>query len=499
MPTEIDQVVAEVAQIKDFVARKVEEGTKPLREETSRMAKALEDAQAVINELRRQQVARVTESGRIKVREGKLAGFSAFDLAIAEAALKLTLKRRGDERSWQQTKLGTLIVDGRKAIRGAIGYESVDEWSDMAIRAAKDATPGVSTRSMHRYHQNVMAFQGEMREVVGKALDSTTAAAGDELVPTFESSEVWMDVNLATNVLPLLTQVPMPTNPYDLPHDFGDTNWYPITENVQVTTTDPTTAKNTLTAYGLKTGVPFSDELAEDAIISLVPTLRAGLVRNAAEVIDDVLLNADTTATNGINSDGATISASTAGKAQWLLGFDGLIHLPLVDNTGQRVDLNAAVGANTAYNRALRLLGKYAAPAQRGDVVFIGDVNTIIATLGEANVLTVDKFGSRATIVAGELASLFSIPLIASEQMRLADTDGKVTDTGNVTSTGRILAFNTTQWRVGFRRGITVEPDRDPGKGQTVLYVSMRPALVARGTRSSATHTSLIYDITTVT
>jgi len=127
------------------------------------------------------------------------------------------------------------------------------------------------------------------------------------------------------------------------------------------------------------------------------------------------------------------------------------------------------------------------------------NVNTIIATLGEANVLTVDKFGSRATIVAGELASLFGIPLIASEQMKLADTDGKVTSAGNVADTGRVLAFNTTQWRVGFRRGITVEPDRDPGKGQTVLYVSMRIALVPRGTRASATHTSLIYDITTVT
>lgn len=499
MATELDQVVAEIAGIREFVTTKIEEGTKPLREENQRMAKALEAAQDALNEVRRRNVMRVTESGRVKVREGKLAGFSAFDLSIAEAALKLTLKRRGDERLWNQTKLGLQIVEGRKAIRDTINYESVDQWSDMATRAAKDSMPNISTRSMQRFTQNIMAFQGEMRDVVAKALDSTTAAAGDELVPTFESSEVWMDVNLETNVLPLLPQVPMPTNPYDLPHDFGDTNWYPIDENVQVTTTDPTTAKSTLTAYGLKTGVPFSDELAEDAIISFVPTLRSGLVRNAAEVIDDVLLNGDTTTTNNINADGATIAKSTAGKGHWLLGFDGLIHLPLVDNTGQRVDLNAAIGANTVYNRALRLLGKYAAPARRGEVVFIGDVNTIIASLGEANVLTVDKFGSRATIVAGELASLFGIPLIASEQMKLADTDGLVTDAGNVTNTGRILAFNTTQWRVGFRRGITVEPDRDPGKGQTVLYVSMRPALVARGTRSSATHTSLIYDITSVT
>jgi hypothetical protein len=44
-----------------------------------------------------------------------------------------------------------------------------------------------------------------------------------------------------------------------------------------------------------------------------------------------MLLNGDTTATNNINTDGATIAA----KGHWLLGFDGLLHQPLVDKTSQ--------------------------------------------------------------------------------------------------------------------------------------------------------------------
>ena len=36
--------------------------------------------------------------------------------------------------------------------------------------------------------------------------------------------------------------------------------------------------------------------------------------------------------------------------------------------------------------------------------------------------------------------------MIVSEQMKLADTDGKVTDAGNGTNTGRLLIFNRTQW-----------------------------------------------------
>ena len=76
--------------------------------------------------------------------------------------------------------------------------------------------------------------------------------------------------------------------------------------------------------------MPWSLTLDEDSVIAMAAEVRSGLVRNAAEVIDDVLLNGDTTTTDNINADGATISKTDAGKGQWLLGFDGLIHLPLL-------------------------------------------------------------------------------------------------------------------------------------------------------------------------
>ena len=237
--------------------------------------------------------------------------------------------------------------------------------------------------------------------------------------------------------------------------------------------------------------------MEEDAIISLVAEIRASLVRNASEVIDDVLLNGDTTTANGINSDGATISKTTAGKAHWLLGWDGIIHLPLVDNTAQRNDLATTITA-AAFNQAHRKLGRYGVPRRRGEVVFVVDVNTGITAMSIEEVETVDKAGGRATMSSGELSQMYGTPLIRSEQMKLADTDGKVTDSGGNT-TGRILALNTTQWRVGFRRQIEVETEREAGKGQTTMYVSFRIALQERsGTRSSATHTALQFNISGV-
>ena len=112
---------------------------------------------------------------------------------------------------------------------------------------------------------------------------------------------------------------------------------------------------------------------------------------------------------------------------------------------------------------------------------------------------TVDKLGPAASVLTGQLGVVYGHPLIVSEQMRLADTDGKVTDAGNGTDTGRVLAVNRSQWRVGFRREIAIETERDIQKRQNLMVVSMRIAFDERtGARSSATHTALQYNITGV-
>ena len=132
----------------------------------------------------------------------------------------------------------------------------------------------------------------------------------------------------------------------------------------------------------------------------MMEELRRSLMRNAREVIDDVILNGDTTATNNINADGATLATTDAGKGQWLLGFDGLLHLPLVDNTSQSVDHNAAV-SDDMFNEARTKLGKYG--VRPSDTVYITDVNTFIRALSVSNFRTLDKFGPQATILTGQL------------------------------------------------------------------------------------------------
>jgi len=304
-----------------------------------------------------------------------------------------------------------------------------------------------------------------------------------------------MDVNLQTQVAPLIPTIAMPSNPFDLPTQLGDASWYPGTENTTATESTPATAKKTLTAYELVSQVSFSFSIEEDSIIALLPEIRSGLVRNAAEVLDDVILNADTTAANSINADGATIATSTANKAQWLIGYDGLRHACLIDNTSQANNHNAAV-SDDMFNEIRSKLDKYG--TRPSELVWIMDVNTFIRSQGISNFRTMDKLGPNATILTGQLGAISGIPVIASEQMRLADTDGKITSAGNSADTGSVLIVNKTQWYQGFRRDMTVDVFRDTQKRSNIVTISFRHALTQRGTLSSQTHTALQYDITGV-
>ena len=242
--------------------------------------------------------------------------------------------------------------------------------------------------------------------------------------------------------------------------------------------------------------MPWSYDLDEDAVIAMMEELRRGLLRNAREVIDDVLLNADTTATDNINADEAAIATSDGGKGHWLLGFDGILHLPLVDNTSQANDHSGAV-SDSMFNQVRAKLGKYG--VRPSELVYICDVNTFIRALSIDSFRTLDKFGPQATVLTGQLGAVEGIPVIVSEQMKLADADGKVTGGGNTANTGRLLIVNRSQWRVGFKRELAIETVRDAQKRQNIMVVSFRIGLQERsGSRSSATHTALQYNITGV-
>ena len=488
MPSnDIDAIRKDLADINAFVRDRfnpVSREVSILREETDRIRQDVTAAQQRDRALRRSAVSAYAEDAALPaVQSGAYAGMDLLDLALVRRFAH-SQRREGHGPAWIDR-----AEDAKRQIAAAVTPADIQA-SHSAAERRLERWFTVDSKDTGQFQAFSRALLGAMTRA---AMDSATAGSGDELVATLEARELWMDVNLQTLVASIIPTFPMLSNPFDVPRQLGDVNFYPGTENIAPASTALDTGRTRLTAHELVGQVPYSFTLEEDGVIAMLPEIRASLVRNMAETLDDIILNADATTTNNINADGATIAATNAGKAHWLIGYDGILHLPLVDNATQANNHNAAV-SDEMFSELRAKLGKYGArPSQ---LAWIMDVNTFIRAQSISQYRTMDKLGPNATLLTGMLGAIEGIPVIVSEQMRLADADGKFTDGGAANTKGRLLLVNRTQWAQGFRRQLALDVDRDTQKRQTVITVSFRHALAERsGSRSTATHTALQYNI----
>lgn len=335
-------------------------------------------------------------------------------------------------------------------------------------------------------------FQSEAKKYT---MTEAGAATGAELVEDPYWGQIFEDVRNATKVAQLFESVPMTSKTLEL-CELGDAVFYkPAGEGQAVTATDPATAKRTITAFELKAQVDVSDELDEDAIISMLPALRSRLVTNAAETIDEALLCADaSTGKQNINYYAATDGSDLTTSSRFLLGFDGILHYCLAEVTGQKSSVTTL--ATTSFLTLLSLLGKYGDDPTR--LCFILDRGSKLKALGLTEFLGVDKFGSGATILTGQIGSIFGSPVVMSGTLALSNATGQVDQTAGNNTKGRIVLVNRDMWKVGMRRTVRIATERSESKGLTSLVCTFRMGLQCLGDRSSAqyAHTALGYNVT---
>jgi len=221
--------------------------------------------------------------------------------------------------------------------------------------------------------------------------------------------------------------------------------------------------------------------------------LRRSLEKEAAEVIEHVILDGDTAtgATTNINHIGGTPSGTEA-----FLVLDGIRKLALVTNTANSRATGATLGVES-YLETVKLMGLGGVNAvKRSDLIFVTDVHTYWATLNLPDIKTQDVWAA-PTLQNGELTSIWGRRLIPSANMHRANQDatyglkantaGKVNlTTANLNTTGSILAFNPSQWRLGWKRRIKFETDRIIHSDASELVVTMRLGLAYRDAEAAA-------------
>lgn len=343
------------------------------------------------------------------------------------------------------------------------------------------------------FPEKVKAKPSQDLETVVKVLTGTGTGAGDEYVPTDMAEEVWADLFLAARIAGTMMTIDMPTDPFEVPIGLGALTWRKGTRAQQTTPTDPATAKATLTSTEQIAEVDWDYTLDEDAVMAIMPLIRAEITRSGAEQIDSFALNADSTdaATGNINLD----DADPANDSYYLSdGQDGLRHLWLVDNTAQGVNAAGAALADSHIQDAFVKQDKYAAQPDRN--VITCDITTYLkGFLGLTNVLTIDKFGPNAVVLTGQLAAYRGVPIVPSAQYLKAEADGKRSVTEANNTLGSLTVYHRDMWKLGFRRQLLIEIDKEIRNRLMYLVSSFRVAIAARGTRSSATHTAGVRNI----
>ena len=153
------------------------------------------------------------------------------------------------------------------------------------------------------YWQKLREKFPALTDVIQKSIDTQTSGGGAEWAPTLYSTDLQQSVYDQTNVARQFTRVAAPAATWVLPFSPTGGSVYKAGETTTIDPapfqeTDPTSTAVTITAIKLMCRVAWSDETAEDSIISAAGLFQEHTSRLMAEAIDSAIMNGDTTATH---------------------------------------------------------------------------------------------------------------------------------------------------------------------------------------------------------
>jgi len=292
----------------------------------------------------------------------------------------------------------------------------------------------------------------EVQRVAG--INESNATEGKNWVPFVLSAQMLDIVQMQLRVAALFPQLTMTSKTLDWPVLGGDVTAYKQGEATTdaasgITASAPVFNLPRWTAVKAACRVFCSTEATEDIIIPVVPFILGNIAKVLARGIEDCIVNGQDTALDGTNLD--TLAAfNTSIRTLW----HGLRYRALKPGTyTPRVSMAGAFDAKKILDVQLAMREYGAIPS---DGAIITGYKGFKAMLADANVITMDKFGPRATILNGQIADLWGSPVILSEFVPITNASGIVDTTTANNTKGSMLYVYRPGWGLGQRRGITV-------------------------------------------
>lgn len=304
---------------------------------------------------------------------------------------------------------------------------------------------------------------------INDALDTQTATEGLEWVPTLWSADLVEKMYYELRVASLFPRISMPSKNFRRPVQTAKVNAYRMPENTsntffQVLATDhtPETGFVEWSAEKLAVLQFFSDELEQDSIVPILQLANNEAAYGLALGIENACVNGDIVTTTG-HMDTTWWSGTTDSRGMW----DGFRKRCI--GTGA-LTLNFGGAITLSLLRDLRKKAKEYNDIEK--LVWIVAPETAVELLKLPEVVTIDKFGSAATVLRGQIGALDNIPIVVSGQMPTTLTSAGVWGAaGTLTS---IALVHRDAWVFGDRQLTRVESDRNALAGSRFVLSTWR-------------------------
>lgn len=334
-------------------------------------------------------------------------------------------------------------------------------------------------------------------------MHTTNTGYGEEWIPDLWLNQVWYDEREDLVVFREFQTIPMPSDPYNLPVEGVD----PEMEFVGETTTTAQLdygANNPLTMQkygtnkiqisaaklGLRIGI--SAEEDEDALIPVIADARRKVMRVLDETKDWIIIGADPSTSGNVNLYDATPGAK---KPYMFNAGNGLIkHAFDTHDPGNNAPTLFDAGGLPTLKmmRDLRFQGlEYEFNTKFSGLRYFVDPLTEGALLNIPEFLTIDKFGSNATVLTGQIGAIDGIPVLRSDRIFPSAANGKISNTAANNVRGRAMLVYTPWHKVGFRRNVQIASEYMMAFDAHIMTLFIRMGQKQRSNR----YVSMLYNI----
>lgn len=395
---------------------------------------------------------------------------------------QVVVRNKDGHGELQAPRLAEFRPADREAIRGF--QKTVADMAMFGMLVDRDANTSAKGFEVARSHR---LFKDRWNGVM-RALDVDTTAEGGNWVPTGIGAELHEKVRAAGKVAALFDRIDIPTNPWKWPIEGGDPTAYRVAEPVGDTETKFTvstagTQAATFDAEIFGVRQLISRSLDADSALAILPYVQRKTVQAFVDAEEKAILDGDT---DGSHMDSDIGASTTAAVTAW----DGLRKRGLAETT-------QAITTTSVANLALlrKAMGKWG--VNPADLAFIVGVSSYLVLQSDANLLTVDKMGPNATILSGQVGSLFGVPVIVSEWVRENLNASGVYD-GITTTKTYALCVNRREWAMGQRMALDIQTDDSIYREtfQRVMVGFMREDFQSIASASTDDNTSIGYNIT---